>query len=273
MKHRMLLIGVLLVAMAGFGCAITDYEGNAGHQTSAEAKLWGSEVSFLTGDPALDGTYAYTVKYDNRNGRDANMKIYTYRNAVVDSFSRDGQIDRDGDDVQGRSGILGGKFKAFWTVTDPAPDCQFFDNNIQKHNGAPTVPPIAFCEIVIEEIDKDLELQASFSSTGDLLGQIWTGALNNGFTAELTGITLGSANVSLSQAVSIEAKANGIRPTQLSIDLSGPSGQALIQSILSNTSDGVPVHVGLSFAGGMSFSLPSQMTVAFDHDALWNLIN
>ena len=273
MKQRLFLICALLATMATVGCAITDYEGNVAHQTSAEAKLWGSEVSFLTGDPTLDGTYAYTVKYDNRNGRDANMKIYTYRNEVVDSFSRDGQIDRDGDDVQGRGGILGGKFKAFWTVTDPAPDCQFYANNIQRHNGAPAVPPIALCELVVEEIDKDVELQASFTTTGDLLAQIWTGALNNGFTAELTGITLGNANVALSQPVSIEAKANGIRPTQLSVDVSGPSGQALIQAILNNTSDGVPVHVGLSFSGGMSFSLPSQMTVSFDHDALWNLIN
>ena len=273
MKHRMFLIGVLLMSMAGFGCVISDYEGHAAHQTSAEAKLWGSEISFIAGDPALDGTYAYTVKYDNRNGRDTNMKIYTYRNAVVDSFSRDGLIDRDGDDVQGRAGILGGKFLPYWTVTDPAPDCQFFDNNIQKHNGAPAEPLAALCEIALEEIDKDLELQASFSSTGDLLGQIWSGALNGGFTAELTGITLGGANVALSQPVSIASKANGIRPIQLSIDLSGPSGQALVQAILNNTSDGVPVSVGLSFSGGMSFSLPSQMTVAFNHDALWNLIN
>jgi hypothetical protein len=274
MKQRLLLVGVSLTAFVAVGCAITDYEGYSGHQTAAEAKFWAAEISFITGDPSLDGTYAYTAKYDNpAGGHDVNMKIYSYRNPVVSSFSRDGQIDRDGDNVQGRAGIAGGKFLTFWTTTDPATGCQFFDNQIQKHNGAPAIPPIALCDTVEEEIDNDLELQASFASTGDLLSQIWSGALNSGFTMEVTSLTLGGANVPLPEPLSIGAKANGVRPTQLTVDLSGPAGQGLIQAILNNTSDGVPVSLGLNFAGGMSFSLPNQKLVAFDHDALAGLIN
>lgn len=30
--------------------------------------------------------------------------------------------------------------------------------------------------------------------------------------------------------------------------------------------------VGLQFAGGLHFNLPNQFTVAFNHDALWNLL-
>ena len=275
MKKHLLLFGVSVLTLISFGCAISDYEGYNPHKTVGEAKFWGAEISFSgTGDASLDGTYAYTAKYDNPAvGHDTNMKIYTYRNPVVDSFSRDGQIDRDGDDVQGKQGILGGRFHPYWTVTDPATGCQFEANNIQKHNGAPVVPPILLCDTVEEEIDKDFELQASFGSLGDLLSQISTGALNSGFTMELTGLTLGGVNVPLSQVVSINAKANGVRPTHLTVDLSGAAGQGLIQAILNNTSDGVPVSVGLNFAGGMSFSLPNQRTVAFDHDALWNLVN
>jgi hypothetical protein len=270
MKQRLLLF--MAMALFAFGCAISDYDGHAGHQTQAEAKLWAAEVSFSgTGDPNLDGTYAYTVKYDNRGGRDNNLKIYTYRNPVVSSFSRDGQIDRDGDDVQGRSGILGGKFQAQWTATDPAPDCQFELNRIQSHGGAPP-PPILLCDTAEEEIDKDLELQASFASTGDLLSQIWSGSLNNGFTLELTGLTLNGVNVTLSQPVSIGARANGVRPTQLTIDLAQPGGAGLIQALLDHTPNGVPVSVGLQFAGGMSTNLPSKLKVAFNHDALWNLL-
>src|SRR4029453_12933915 len=121
MRRYWSLLGAVGVALASVGCAVTDYDGLAEHKTVAEAKLWGQEVSFITGDPALDGTYAVTVKYDNHGGRDTNMKITTYRNPVVNSFSRDGVVDRDGDDVQGSSGILGGKFQPQWVVVDPTP--------------------------------------------------------------------------------------------------------------------------------------------------------
>lgn len=270
-KLHLTLLMVALVAFVSTGCAITDYEGHPDHQTAAEAKLWGQEVSFIAGDPAYDGTYAYTVKYDNRGGRDTNLRIYTYRNPVVDSFSRDGLIDRDGDDVQGRSGILGGTFHPRWTVTDPAADCQFFANNIQSHGGAPE-PLAALCATVNEEIDKDLELQASFASFGDLINQIWSGAVNGGFTAELTGIRLGGTTVALSSPLSISAKSNGIRPTQIAVDLSGSSGHELIQAILNNTTDGAPVTVRLNFAGGMAIDLPNGTKAAFNHDALGSLL-
>ena len=271
MKRSLVLIGVLVMAMATTGCAITDFEGFAGHQTASESKLWGQEVSFLAGDPAYDGTYSYTVKYDNRNGRDVNMRIYTYRNPVDSSFSQDGVVDRDGDDVQGRSGILGGKFTARYTVTDPAADCQFFDNHIQSHGGAPE-PLAALCATTNEEIDKDLDLQTSFTSLGDLINQIWAGAVSGQFTAELTGIRLGGTTVTLSEALPIKSVSNGIRPTRLSVDLTGTAGRELLQSILSNTTHGDPVTVRLNFAGGMAIDLPKGMTMSFNHNAIGSLL-
>lgn len=272
MKRSLAWTCILVMGMAASGCAITDYEGFTSHQTAAEAKLWGQEISFITGDPAYDGTYSYTVKYDNRKGRDANLKIFTYRNPVVGSFSRDGQIDRDGDDVQGRKGILGGKFLPQWTVTDPAAGCQFYANNIQSHGGAPA-PLIALCSTVSEEVDKDLELQASFASVGDVIDQIWSGAIHGGFTAELTGIGLGEADATLSEPVSIGATSNGVRPGRLQVDLTGPGGRELIQAILDNTVDGALVAVRLDFAGGMSIRLPNDTKAAFNHAALWRLLS
>jgi hypothetical protein len=272
MKQKFLLVCVAAMAALSTGCAISDYEGHADHQTAAEAKLFATEISFTgTGDAALDGTYAYTVKYDNRGGRDVNLRIYTYRNPVPSSFSRDGQIDRDGDDVQGRSGILGGQFLPQWTATDPLPGCQFELNRIQSHRGSPP-PPILLCEVVLEEIDKDLELQASFGNVGDLFNQIWSGALDNGFTAELTGVTLGAVNVPLSHALTVNAKANGIRPTQISVDLGGPGGQALVQALLNNTVDGQPTQLGLNFAGGMSINLPNHLQAVFNHATLERIL-
>lgn len=271
MRRNLSFIGIMVLAIAGSGCAITDYDGLPDHQTQAEAKLWGQEVSFITGDPVYDGTYSYTVKYDNRGGRDVNMRIYTYRNPVPNSFSRDGLVDRDGDDVQGSGGILGGKFLPMWTVTDPLADCQFFANRVQSHGGAPE-PLASLCATVNEEIDKDLDLQAAFSSFGDLVSQLWSGAVTGGFTTDLTGIRLGSANVTLSQPVTISAVSNGLRPTRISVNLSGPAGRELLQAIVSNTSDGVLVPVRLSFAGGMTVDLPSGTKAAFNHNAIQNLL-
>lgn len=271
MKKMWLSLALIPLALLTFGCAITDYTGFDGHHTAAEAKLFGSEVAFLVGDPNLDGTYSYTVKYDNTHP--GPVTITSYRNPVFSSFSRDGQIDRDGDNVQGRSGTLGGSFGTEWVAvdTDPTPgNCGFFTNITQdKSHGAG--PLVSLCMTTNEEIDNDLELQSSFSSFGDLLANVWSGNLTGHFTAELTSITLNGVNVPLAQSVSIGAFANtvGGRPTRLTLDLTQPGGKALIQAILNNTQNGVPATVTLNFNGGMSISVPSQYKVLFNHDALF----
>jgi hypothetical protein len=274
MLRRSLMLGVAVMVMMSAGCAITDYEGWPDHQTASEAKFWAAEIAFSgTGDPALDGTYAYTGKYNNRGvAHDVNMKLYSYRNPVIGSFSRDGQIDRDGDNVQGRGGILGGKFSPYWTTTDPASGCQFYANNIQRHGAAPAIPPIALCDTLEEEVDNDLELQASFGSTGDLLAQIWSGALTGGFTMEVNGVVINGVNFPVSPVASIGATATPNRPARFSIDVSQPGGQALIQAILTNTQDRTPVSLGLRFDGGMSIDLPSRIKVVFDHASLQNML-
>jgi hypothetical protein len=272
MKQKLLLAGLAGLAMFAWGCAITDYDGFASHQTASEAKLWGSEIAFSTGTPSLDGTYAYTVKYDNRGGRDAKMKIVSYRNPIFASFSRDGLVDRDGDDVQGRKGELGGTFQTQYVAVDPLPGCQFFANVTQDHSGVPGGPPIALCTTVNEEVDKDLELQADFSSVGDLLSQIWSGAITGAFTMELNGLVINGVDVPLSQVVSLGARSTGVRPTQWSVDLTQAGGAALIQALIDNTPDRVPVSVGLSFSGGMRVDLPSQIRVAFNHASLSGLL-
>jgi hypothetical protein len=266
MKYRWLIGALAWLATAG--CAISDYDGFDKHQTQSEAKLWGQEIAFDAGpsDP-LSGTYSYTVKYDNRNGRDTNLKIITYRNPVVGSFSRDGLIDRDGDDIQGRSGDLGGTFHTQWTAVDSALGCQF-ETNVQVPGNNPA-PLATLCVTgALEEVDKDLDLQATFTSLGDLAEKIFAGTLGNGFTAEITSVQLGGNEVALSSPVVVSAKSNGLRPYALSVDLTGAGGAALVQAILDNTSDGVPVPVGLGFSGGMKLNFPASYKVAFNHQVL-----
>jgi hypothetical protein len=273
MKKTLLCAVAVAATLALTGCAITDFTGYPNHKTTSEAKLWAQEISFIAGDPALDGTYAYTVKYDSTKPGYA-VTILSYRNPVPNSFSRDGVVDRDGDDVQGRSGTLGGKFLIRFVAVDTDPtlgNCGFFDNITQDKTGGAGLLT-ALCATTNEEIDKDADLQASFSSFDDLLGRIWSGALTGGFTADLTGIRVNGVSVPLSQPLSLGAKSNGVRPMQFSIDLTQPGGQALIQALLANTSSGVPVSLGLEFDGGLSFDLPGNVKAVFNHDKLFNLL-
>ena len=63
MKRSSLILGLAAMAMMTAGCAITDYDGVAGHQTSSDAKLWGSEIAFIE-DP--DG---YRIELIQLRGR------------------------------------------------------------------------------------------------------------------------------------------------------------------------------------------------------------
>jgi len=251
------------MAVFAVGCAITDYDGWASHMTQSEAKLWGSEVAFSGFGGDYDGTYSYTVKY----APGSPVTINSYKNPVVGSFSRDGIIDRDGDDIQGRSGILGGKYNKWWVAVDRIPgSCEFF-TNITFDKSA-LGPGIASCNQASEEIDKDFELQDAFASVGDLFAQIWSGALGKSFTVQMTSVTVNGTAIPLANALTINLRQNGIRPMQAAFDLSSPGGQDLIRALLNNTPDKQPVTAGFGFSGGMAFGVPTSLTLAFNHAAL-----
>lgn len=270
MRRSALVLLVAFSAMIAVGCAYTDYTGYPGHKTTSEAKFWGTEISFSGFSPNLDGTYSYTGKYNNIPGIGSDkVTIYSYHNPVVSSFSRDGQIDRDGDDVQGGSGTLGGKFNnGFVSVDNDPATCGFFDNITQNKLGEE--PGIALCGTVEEEIDADFELGAAFASLDDLLGQIWSGALRGDFTLELTSIRLNGVRHDLIEGVSIGARAGTNRPVAYTIT-NGPGVQELVGVILNNTQSGEPVAIGFGFDGGLSVDLPASLKVAFNHDVLLGL--
>jgi len=102
LKKAALSAAIGAMTVVAIGCALTDYGGFPGHTTQSEAKLWGKEVAFSGFGGDFDGTYSYTAKYANGYP----VTINSYRNAVVGAFSRDGIVDRDGDDIQGRGGSL-----------------------------------------------------------------------------------------------------------------------------------------------------------------------
>lgn len=266
MTRCSLFLLIAVVAIGVSGCAITDYDGHPSHKTTGEAKLWGQEIAFSGFGADVDGTYSYTVKYNTTPGVGADrVSILSYRNPVVGSFSRDGQIDRDGDDVQGSSGILGGKFNNAYVSVDTAPGCQFGDNLTQVKIG----PPAAFLCVAgaIEEIDADFELGEAFASLDDLFGQIWSGALQGDFTLHLTSIRFDGVSHDLLPGVEILAAAGTNRPVRYRIT-NGPGVQDLVTVILNNTESMTPVSIGFGFEGGLSVDLPANMKFAFDHQAL-----
>src|SRR6266581_2540467 len=228
-----LSLAVVAVSTVGVGCAITDYRGWPEHKTAAEAKLWGDEIAFLGFSPALDGTYSYTVQYNCRGmGISCPVTITSYRNPVFASFSRDGIVDRDGDNIQGKYGslttapaTLSGKFSTAFVAYDDADGCQFY--------GIPGSPP----------------LKQNFLSVGDLFGQIWSGALGRSFTLNVNAIELNGVRVDLTNTLSIAAAQNGERPINYAIDMSSPGGKDLIRAILNNTASGQPVTVAVRGEG------------------------
>lgn len=269
--HRMttFILGIAVMVAFSFGCAITDHSGWANHKTESEAKFWGSEISFSGFDPLLDGTYAYTGKYDNRGGVQGAVKIVSYRNPMVSSFSRDGVVDRDGDEIQGRAGDAGGQFFPAFISVDPTGGgtCEFFAN-ITKDFTKSAGPGVALCQTTNEEVDKDLSLQDAFASLDELFGAIWSGGLAGNFTLDLTSLTLNGVPVDLATPLAISTNHNGLRPINFAIDFASPGGQALIQALLDNTVHGEAVSFGMGFDGGMSINLPASRTLAFNHDAL-----
>lgn len=272
----------LVVGAFAWVACVTDYPGRPGERTSAEAKLWGNEAAVMSipADP-YDGTWSPVVKYDR--SRPGPVGIMAYQNKVFAAFSRDGIVDRDGDDIQGRAGSLtavpatpAGKFQngVYSEDNTPGLPCEFQANVKRDYTGGPG-PGVAVCfSAFVEEVDKDLALQQQeFTDLDQLFGSIWAGTLARSFTLELTSITLNGATVPIATPFSISVTHNGVRTISQALDLSSPGGQAFLRAILANTTSGQGYHVGLGFNGGLQINTPVFMQVAFNHNSLSRLVH
>ena len=267
-----------VVGMASFmamACA-TDYAGRAGEMTQGEARLWGKEVAISGFSPFYDGTWSKSVAYNRKTGA-GSVTINNYRNKVFAAFSRDGLVDRDGDDIQGRAGSTtfypatpAGTFQNGVTAVDntPGAPCEFAANIKKDYTGGPG-PGLLICFFgFVEEVDKDLALQQAFTSMDQLLGSIWGGTVASSFTVELTSVTLNGTTIPLSNPLSVSVAHNGFRPMRAAVDLSTPGGQELLRVLLNNTQNMQPITVAAGFNGGMGISAPVYVQVAVNHDAL-----
>jgi hypothetical protein len=263
MKKFAALAVVAMFAMV-IGCAITDYPGIPGHKTTSEAKLWGKEVAFSGFDPPdLNGTYSYTVKYDNTMA--FNTLINSYKNEVVGSFTRDGLVDQDGDDIQGNGGVLGGKFLPFFKAIDTEPGCQFFDNITFDKSSIGPGSALCFSGFG-EEIDKDFELHAAFTDVDHFQKDIWNDVVGSPFAVDVAAVRIDTVNHWVT-TFPVELEHNDMRGRTITLHNS-PGLQSALQAILDNTQHMVPVRFGFTAVGGMTVDLPVEMEVAFNHDSL-----
>jgi hypothetical protein len=265
MKKFAALAVVAMFAMV-IGCAITDYNGWADHKSTSEAKLWGKDVSFSGFTPPdLNGTYSYTAKYDNT--AEFSVTINSYKNEAISSFTRDGMIDMDGDDVQGSQGTNGGRFLPFFKAVDTDPfGCGFSDNIVFDKSSAGYGAGLCFTGGGMEEVDKDFELHAAFTDLDHFNKSIWTGVTGDPFAVDVAAIRINQNNHWVS-TFPIEMSHNFVRARTFTIH-NGPGLQSAIKAILDNTEHLVPVQFGFVAVGGMTVDTPVPMQVAFNHDSL-----
>jgi len=112
--------------------------------------------------------------------------------------------------------------------------------------------------------------------SGAIVGLSGTGTDNNFTPLPLTyqwAQTSGLATpVTLTNALSISATQNGVRPTSAAVDFTTPGGQEVLRALL-NTPAGQPVSISATFAGGMSLTMPVHMSVAVNHDVLAQMVH
>lgn len=268
-------IALLAMFCVIVGCAITDYYPIPGHRTTGESKLSATEIAFSGFYPDLDGTYAYTTKYDATQSNFA-MTIYSYRNPVFASFTRDGLIDEDGDYMQGHGGVLGGKFLTEFIAIDRDPfSCGFFDNI--TYNKASEPVPTALCYyddgsgIFGVEYDRDFEIHAAFANLDEMYRSFWSGATGTPFNLDVTAVRIdGVTRPVTTFPLTLQHQLTG-GPFSVSV-ANGAALQSVIQTILDNTENHVPVALGMVTSGGLSVDMPRPFKVAFDHAALRNLL-
>lgn len=271
-------IALLAMFCVIVGCAITDYYPIPGHRTTAESKLSATEIAFDGFYPGgtLDGTYAYTAKYD-AGALAGGMTIFSYRNPVYTSFTRDGLIDEDGDYIQGHSGVLGGKFLTQFIAIDYDPfSCGFFDNVTYIHAREGFVPT-ALCYyddgsgVYGVEYDRDFEIHAAFANLDEMYKSFWSGATGANFNLDVTAVRIDGVT-----------RPVGTFPMTLTHELTGgpfaisvgnsDALRTVIQTILDNTENRMPVSFGMVTSGGMTVDLPRPVKVAFDHAALRQIL-
>ena len=259
------------------GCGYSDYPGHPGHKTHTEAYVpaWSTVISGWDAD--WDGTYVYTVEYDNQTWMKKNyqfdVQIKSYRNTVEGSYPFRRNVFPSGAGFEGATGFSGGVFESYWIANDTDPDNLGFDANFDQSQPLDAdgnwIGPglILGSEAPEQEIDGyDWDLQSGIQNASALLGSI----IANG--GSINGLSLGV------NAISLNGQKHTVDIFNVGFSRNGgqneiliknqPSAKMLINTILDNTENMKKVKMVLHFDNGMDVATPKGLAVSFNHKAL-----
>ena len=263
------------------GCGYSDYPGHPGHKTQKEAYVpaWSTVVSGY--GEYYDGTYVYSVKYNNRNWQsdnfNFNVKITSYRNKVTDSYPHRPNVFPDADNFQRATGFAGGEFGRYWIANDLDPNADGGLDNFDQtqpldENGVWIEPGlILVAEAPEQEVDSvDWDLQSNIKNASKLLSSL----VANGGKLENLSLSIDALEIN-GQVLDVDNfklgfSTNGAGHNQLVIK-NQPAMKDIVAKIVANTESLKSVDLKLHFTNGMAIDLPNGMSVMFNHSVLQKL--
>ncbi|WP_196139565.1 hypothetical protein [Aliikangiella sp. G2MR2-5] len=281
MRKQVIKFASLMTILIVSGCGYSDYPGHPGHKTQNEAYVpaWSTVISGF-GDE-YDGTYVYSVKYNNRNWQKSNyqfnVEIKSYRNKVGSSYPHRPNVFPDADGFDRATGFAGGTYYPYWTATDQDANIDGglanFDQTHPLDEDGNWIEPglILVANAPEQEVDSvDWDLQSSVKSAGELLNSLISnkGKLNN--------LSFSIKNIELDGAVypaggfqfEVSTQTGGFNQFKI---VNQPATAQLIKSILDNTQDLKKVELKLHLENGMVVGLPKDLSVRFNHKVLRKL--
>lgn len=281
LKIKHFRVAALSLSLIVAGCGYSDYPGHPGHKTQNEAYV-PSLSTVITGfGDEYDGTYVYSVKYNNRGWQNENfnfnVKITSYKNVVTDSYPHRPNIFPDADDFNKATGFAGGDFSRYWIAEDKDPDVVGgLDNFIQTQpldGDGNWIEPglILSIDVPEQEVDRvDWDLQSNVTNASEILSNLIS---NNGKLSNLqltvNGLEINGRHFKVDD-FELGVSSNDIGLGQVSIKKQ-KSISNLVDTIVNNTENLNRVKLKLHFTNGMAIALPKSISIMFNHSVLKKL--
>ncbi len=278
MKTNFLKACSLASVLVAAGCGYSDYPGHPGHKTQNEAYVPSLSAVVAGFGDDYDGTYVYSVKYNNRNWMSDdfqfNAKISSYRNVVTDSYPHRPDIFPDADDFEKATGFAGGEFTKYWVANDMDPNVAGGLDNFDKTHPLDAdgnwIEPglVLSVDEPIQEVDRvDWDLQTSAQSATQILkAMVSNGGKIDDLNLKIKALEFNGRSYP-TDYFSLGFKANGSGFNQVTIK-NQKSTKSLINTILTNTEHMKKTSLKLHFDNGMVVGLPHGMSIMFNHTVL-----
>ncbi|MGX5172993.1 hypothetical protein ACUR5C_03090 [Aliikangiella sp. IMCC44653] len=277
MIRTLSLTAVLVIA----GCGYSDYPGHPGHKTQNEAYVPSMSTVISGFGDEYDGTYVYSVKYNNRNwmSDDFNfsVKITSYKNNVTDSYPHRPNIFPDADGFNRATGFSGGEFAKYWIANDTDANSEGglanFDQSQPLDSDGNWIAPglILVMNEPAQEVDSvDWDLQSTAQSATQILSQL----IQNGGKLDQLNLSIAALQINgvthRVEPYQLGFQANTAGHSQVTLT-NQKSVKSVLNTIIQNTENMKKVDLKLHFQNGMVVGLPQSMSIMFNHNVLAKL--